>query len=238
MIAFLKEFFDPEKEEEEYSLAIHAGSDGARLSHSHESQFRYVLQSLELWGEIMENMFMLWYLAESDLLNGDAGYRLSNTGQGLNRVQAAPQCYRAVSSIVSAVQHRLGNWIGSSVVHMGDHNVPNALMFIDKYTQVPRILVPIVRALDSIDDLMVKYNAKQYIESTWGDAIKCKKAVLVDFFRHGFDGSGADNFIDAGSCIDGRLTSAWNWCSRVEKKKYYPVFLLSGFVGFDGDFQK
>jgi hypothetical protein len=26
------------------------------------------------------------------------------------------------------------------------------------------------------------------------------------------------NFFDAGSCIDGRLTSAWNWCSKVEKK--------------------
>ena len=30
-----------------------------------------------------------------------------------------------------------------------------------------------------------------------------------------FDGSGANNNYDAGSCIDGRLTSAWNWCSKV-----------------------
>jgi len=95
-----------------------------------------------------------------------------------------------------------------------------------------------VRAIESVDDLMVKYNAKEFIESTWGDAERCKKTILSDFFRHGFDGSGADNFMDAGSCIDGRLTSAWNWCSKIEKKKYYPVFLLSGFVGFDGDFQK
>lgn len=42
------------------------------------------------------------------------------------------------------------------------------------------------------------------------------------------------SFFDAGSCIDGRLTSAWNWCSKLEKKAYYPIFKLSGFNGFDG----
>jgi hypothetical protein len=62
--------------------------------------------------------------------------------------------------------------------------------------------------------------------------------VVVIIVLSAFDGSGADNFFDAGSCIDGRLTSAWNWCSKIEKKAYYPVFLLTGFIGFDGDFQK
>ena len=52
--------------------------------------------------------------------------------------------------------------------------------------------------------------------------------ILGDFYRHAFDGSGADNFYDAGSCIDGRLTSAWNWCSSLEKKRYFHVFLLTG----------
>jgi hypothetical protein len=34
-----------------------------------------------------------------------------------------------------------------------------------------------------------------------------------------------------------RLTSAWNWCSKLEKKSYYRVFLLCGFNGFDGDWK-
>ena len=42
---------------------------------------------------------------------------------------------------------------------------------------------------------------------------------------------------DAGSCIDGRLTSAWNWGSKIEKKNYHPIFKVAGFVGFDGEFK-
>jgi hypothetical protein len=45
------------------------------------------------------------------------------------------------------------------------------------------------------------------------------------------------NFFDAGSCIDGRLTSAWHWCSQLHKKPFFPLVKLAGFVGFDGDFK-
>jgi len=218
-------------------LEITAGEKGARLTHTHDKQYMYVYQSLKLWQEIMENMFMLWFFSEEDLLNPEIPSEYKNTGQGYQRVQAAPRVLRAMHAILAKVQSTM-EWVGSSTVHLGDHNVPNALMFIDKYTQVPRILVPIVSALDNIDKLYRQPSTRQYIEKAFGGDQNLKKMILTDFFRFGFDGSGADNFIDAGSCIDGRLTSAWNWCSQLETKTFYPIFLLSGFTSFDGDFQK
>lgn len=99
---------------------------------------------------------------------------------------------------------------------------------------------------------------QHYVRAKFGGVQQAKLDILTDFFRHGFDGSGADNFFDAGSCvrrvaaarvsrralttsvpaqIDGRLTSAWNWCSRIERKPYYTLFLMCGFNGFDGEFK-
>lgn len=175
----------------ELSLAIQNGRGGARLTHSHSTQFAYVEQSLRLWNEIMGNFYMcargtgrgglrakarslhestpallstslqpcstrphqrtplrrpfhtaparrLWTLAEEDLLNG-VSYRLRDTGQGLQRVKDAPKVSAAMHSILNRVQASVGgHWVGSSVVHMGDTDVPNALVFIDKYTQVGR----------------------------------------------------------------------------------------------------
>lgn len=117
--------------------------------------------------------------------------------------------------------------------------MPNAFMFIDKYTQVPRILAPIVTTIRLLPVVARKDpGIKKYLHNEFGGVEKLKLLILSDFFRHAFDGSGADNFFDAGSCIDGRLTSAWNWCSKLERKPYFPAFLLTGFIGFDGDFQK
>lgn len=173
-------------------------------------------------------------LRNQDLLRPGNSYRLVDTGQGLNRVQSAPAVGRAMQAILSRCQQRIGSWVGSSVVHLGDHNVPNAFMFIDKYTQVPRILNPVVAVMDALPRLGRDPQIKAYMEAAFGGAEAARRAILTDFCRHAFDGSGADNFFDAGSCIDGRLTSAWNWCSKLEKKAYFPLFRLAGFTGFDG----
>lgn len=140
----------------------------------------------------------------------------------------APHVGSAMRHILHKAQSKTGFWVGSSVVHLGDHNVPNALMFIDKYTQVPRILNPIVvvlRALDVTSDMMknpdtvkcvcssgvarpaphcfsgVSMMFCRFVNDAFGGPEAARKLILSDFFRHAFDGSGADNFFDAGSCI-------------------------------------
>eukprot|EP00931_Biecheleriopsis_adriatica_P073992 TRINITY_DN48181_c0_g1_i1.p1 TRINITY_DN48181_c0_g1~~TRINITY_DN48181_c0_g1_i1.p1 ORF type:complete len:623 (+),score=153.15 TRINITY_DN48181_c0_g1_i1:64-1869(+) len=232
MIEYLKANFSPSSDGD-WSLEISRGRGGSCLTHSHRTQYTFVLQSLLLWREIMGNMFALWQLTEDDLLDSNSSYRLCDTGQGLNRVQQAPKVSRAMHTILHKVQSEVGNWVGLSVVHLGDRDVPNALVFIDKYTQVPRILGPLVRTLDRLPEV---YNSapaiKAYIDNEFDGVEVLRMAIMQDFFRHGFDGSGDDG----GSCIDGRLTSCWNWCSKIEKKKYFPAFLLTGFSGFDGGF--
>ncbi|RUS32671.1 hypothetical protein BC938DRAFT_474636 [Jimgerdemannia flammicorona] len=234
MLKYLTTYFHPNKIEPNYSLSITSGRAGHRLSHDHETQYAYVNQTLNLWREILHEMFMLWSLADRDLLETSNLYRLRDTGQGLNRVQACPSVGREMHRILHRAQQKAKYWVGSSVIHLGDRNVPNALMFIDKYNQVSRILNPTILCLEKLEDFAKNPGLQRYLDETFGGIDKCRKDILADFFRSAFDGSGADNFFDAGSCIDGRLTSAWNWCSQIEKKPYFPVFLLTGFVGFDG----
>ncbi len=131
---------------------------------------------------------------------------------------------------------------------------------------MPRILSPIVHVVDSVASLVESApGVREYVDGRFGGVDGAIGAILGDFFRrdpprsaeirrnwraggisaersvcrrHGFDGSGADNYYDAGSCIDGRLTSAWNWCSKLSRKPYYHLFMMCGFVGFDGSFSK
>jgi hypothetical protein len=240
MINLLRTLFSPDQVEDGFSLAIYAGHDGHRLTHDHGKQYHYVLQSLMLWREVLHNMFMLWSLCDTDLLDTQANpYELKDTGQGFNRVQQCPSIGKSMRLILHNIQKQVGvqNWVGSSVVHLGDHNVPNSLMFIDKYGQVSRILGPIVTTLRLIPTLVRDPNIHDYVIKTFGSVEKLKKEILCDFFTYAFDGGGAQNFYDAGSCIDGRLTSAWNWCSKIAQKRFHPIFLLTGFLGFDGEFQ-
>ncbi|EWM21314.1 Protein of unknown function DUF2009 [Nannochloropsis gaditana] len=296
----LQDNFAVDEVEEGFSLAIGGGKPGRResggagpkLSHDHATHYTYVWQSLRLWREVMQSMFRLWFLADQDLLSppgpsspsssfpsysSSPSYTLLNTGQGLNRVQACPAVGAEMRSILQRVQRECGAWVGLSVVHLGDRDVPNALMFIDKYTQVPRILSPIAKVIEECllasvygkreeeeeegvpdedeeggedggegdpeeggkqrgrrgmgADALYNQALAAYAKDVWGSAGNLKMHVLTDFFRRAFDGDGDDG----GSCIDGRLTSAWNWCSKIAKKPYYHAFLLAGFTGFDGD---
>ena len=98
MLKHLERYFAPEDDGvfvggPHRSLAIVAGSDGARLTHSHTRQFDFARQSLLLWRAITHDMFRLWFLAEEDLLSPDTPYALKQTGQGLQRVQPSPRTY-------------------------------------------------------------------------------------------------------------------------------------------------
>lgn len=241
MIHYLTTLFSPSKGDT-HSLAISSGRGGSCLSHDHRTHYFFVLQSLTLWQEIAHNMFKLWCYAEGDLLDPQSMYRLQETGQGLQRMQRCPRVWKGMSDILSKVHHSLsekglGSWVGLSVVHLGDRDVPNALIFIDKYNQISRILTPIVTCLRELERL---YNNgspgfpgfKEYVDNSFQSLEGARMTILQDFFRHGFDGSGDDG----GSCIDGRLTSCWNWCSLLSKKSYYNLFLFTGFLGFDGEF--
>jgi len=204
---------------------------GACLTHDHATQYNFVLQSLSLWREIMLNMTRLWTAADSDLLS--MSYQLRDTGQGLNRLQQCPSVRQLMDSILRRVQRKMTSWVGLSVVHLGDRDVPNALVFIDKYSQVPRILAPIAACIESLPGLVDDAPFHAYVRAEWESLDGLRLQILSDFFKHGFDGSGDDG----GSCIDGRLTSAWNWCSKLSKKPYYYVFMFTGFQGFDGDWK-
>ncbi|KAG0786941.1 hypothetical protein G6F21_008241 [Rhizopus arrhizus] len=148
MIFYLEKFFNPkDKSDNDYSLSIAYGNQGHRLSHDHETQYIYVNQTLKLWREILNDMFKLWTLADQDILSPSNPYRLSHTGQGLHRVQPCPATSREMHRILFKAQKKAGTWIGSSVIHLGDKNVPNALIFIDKFVACSCVLEKFEQAI-------------------------------------------------------------------------------------------
>jgi hypothetical protein len=73
------------------------------------------------------------------------------------------------------------------VVHLGDTNVPNSFVFLDKYVQVSRILAPLVLVVETIPKLLREHPALAlYVEKQFGNEEGLVKAILGDFFRHGF----------------------------------------------------
>ena len=101
----------------------------------------------------------------------------------MNRVQECPRISKAMREIVHNVQLQSGGWVGSSVVHLGDNNVPNSLLFIDKYNQVSRFLQPIVLCVEKLPTIIKDPAVRQYIDGTFGGVEKLTMDILVDFFK-------------------------------------------------------
>jgi hypothetical protein len=260
LLQMLKESFSPDGEPAAGAdLSISEGKEGSRLTHEHSKQFHYVAQTLVLWQLITRDMFRLWKLAEDDMLDPSNPYELRNTGQGLQRVQAAPNLFRAMQGILEKAKQTLGSWVGSERIHLGDSQVPNGFFFIEKYTSIGTILRPIIATIKFIakryegDDGFIPGSAaaaaaasgskdrldvktfRQYIDAVYGSPKKAQMAVMRDFFRHGFDGSGGDNMDDAGDCVDGRATSLFQWCHVIHSKPFFPLFMMAGFSSFEAD---
>jgi hypothetical protein len=72
--------------------------------------------------------------------------------------------------------------------------------------QVPRILNPVVLVLDSLPKLCRDAQLHAYVTSVFSSVEGCRKAILLDFFRHAFDGSGADNFVSRPPVLALRLS--------------------------------
>ena len=106
-------------------------------------------------------------------------------------MQRCPRVWKGMSQILnqvhsSLVARGLGHWVGLSVVHLGDRDVPNALIFIDKYNQVSRILTPIVTCLRELDRLHTNGAPGLYILYVY--VKKCPRTSLfratnLNFFR-------------------------------------------------------
>jgi hypothetical protein len=235
MIKRLDNFFENSSTDPKYSLGIRYGHNGSRLTHNHDKQYTYVKQALSLWNYVMRDLIELWYIADFDLFDG-SNYRMADTGQGFQRIKSCSKLYKKMYSLLNECQAKFDYWVGIPVIHLGDDAVPNALFFLDKYIQIPTILIPIDKCIESISKISSndKYLKQMFIEQ-FGSIENLQKDILCDYFKHGFDGSGADNYYFAGSCVDASSTSSCEFCNTISKKSYYNAFLLTGFTNFNGE---
>jgi hypothetical protein len=186
---------------------------------------------------VQRDILDFWDAVEQDMIvDCDGDYRFVDTGQGFHRMLPAPKTYARMQAALGEAVKIMGGWVGIKVVHLGDQDVPNALVFIDKYTVIPQMLGPVVSTIESLQRIMDPSLPEEHpgirnlLKAKYSDLKTLQLSILQDFFKHAFDGSGDDG----GSCIDGRLTSAWNWCHQLSKKPFYDAFVLTGFNGFDG----
>ena len=95
-------FADLHRPHPRYSLAISSKEDGggSRLTHDHQRQYHFVLQSLTLWRDIANDMFMLWMECEADLLDAATPYEQTDTGQGWHRLQQCPRTRKAMHRLL------------------------------------------------------------------------------------------------------------------------------------------
>merc|ERR1719440_2011862 len=84
----------------------------------------------------------------------------------------------------SRINTRSRAWVGLSVVHLGDRDVPNALVFIDKYSQVPRILSPVAKCIEALPSLRDDAYFHSYVKQEWGSIEALRMQILSDFFKH------------------------------------------------------
>jgi hypothetical protein len=57
---------------------------------------------------------------------------------------------------------------------------------------VPQILNPVVLVIEELPKLARDPQLAAYINAAFGGTAAAQKAILTDFCRHAFDGSGAD----------------------------------------------
>lgn len=239
----LRDEFMKMKPSDPFNISIVNGRGGSCFSQEHDKHCFYVLESLSLWELTQRRILDLWEASEADMLvDGQGRYDIVNTGQGFHRMCRAPKSYAIMSHCVSTTESRMGGWVGIKVIHLGDRDVPNPLVFIDKYTIIPRIVQPVVQTIQALEHIFecgdgdgsgaehITYpGLRNLLRAKYKSYENLRLMILSDFFKHAFDGSGDDG----GKCIDGRLTSAWNWCHQLDKKTYYDAFVLTGFNGFD-----